>query len=836
MSENNENLNEGHIVYSWDLDRDIWEEMESCYIDYAISVIKSRALPDVRDWLKPVHRRILYSMERNNLKSSSKFKKSANVVWDVLWKYHPHWDSSVYMAMARLAQDFSLRYPLVHWQWNFGSIDGDNPAAMRYTEAKMKKLSEFMLQDLHKDTIDWQDNYDATEREPSVLPTKIPNLLMNGVMWIAVWMATNIPPHNLTELLWAIEYMLSHPNPEEITVENLMDFVKWPDFPTWWEIYDKEAILKAYSTWRGSIIMRGKAEIEEGKSWRKQIIISEIPYQLIKSNLVIKIAELVKEKKIVWISDLRDESNKDSIRVVVELKKDSFPKKILNQLFKLTPLQSSFWVNMIALWDRWMQPKLYNLKEILEEFIVHRKEVVTRRTAYDLWIAEARAHILEWLKMALDHIDKIIATIRASKTKDDARVSLMNAFDFSEKQTEAILDMQLSKLAWLERQKIEDELKEKLEIIIDLKDILSKPERVVTIVLEEVQDIKDRFGDERRTKVNSGKIWEFNAKDTIPNEDIIISLSKNSYIKRMASTTYRSQRRWWKGTQTWTKENDELRLMLSTKSHNDLLFFTNKGRVFSLPAYEIPETSKTAKGQPIVNLLSLQKWEEVYSILDITAEQNDNLIFVTKNWTVKKLEMSQVKNIRASWLIVLKVKEDDELSWVMTATNEDHIFIATKTWKAIQFSESDVRPMWRAASWVRWIKLKEDDEVVQATIVSKDDKFVFVVSQRGMWKLTAIEEYKSQHRWWSWVKAMAITAKTGHLVSAMTLSEEEKKDIDIILVSKDWQTIRMWLSWIRSTSRVTQWVILTKMKSETDSIVSTSWVKKSEEEDEESND
>lgn len=829
MSENIEKNDKLALAFSWDLDRDIWDEMEACYLDYAMSVIKSRALPDVRDGLKPVHRRIIYVMEKNNLRASSKFRKSATVVWDVLWKYHPHGDSSVYQAMVRLAQDFSLRYPLVNGQWNFGSIDGDNAAAMRYTESKMQKLAEYMVHDLHKDTIDWEDNYDATEKEPGVLPAKIPNLLMNGVMWIAVWMATNIPPHNLTELLSAIQFMIEHENPEEITIEDLMQYITGPDFPTGWEIYDKEIIAKAYATGRGSVIMRGVANISEGRNGRKQIIITEIPYQVVKSSLVIKIADLVKDKKIVWISDLRDESNKDSIRVVVELKKDAFPKKILNQLFKLTQLQSSFGFNMIALWERWTQPKLYNLKEILEEFIVHRKEIVTRRTAYDLALAEARAHILEGLKTALDHIERIISTIRASKSKEDAKIALIAAFSFSEKQADAILDMQLSKLAWLEREKIENELAEKLLIITDLKDILGNPVRVVNIISEEVAEIKEKFGDARRTKVNSGKIWEFNAKDTIPNEDVIISLSKNSYIKRINSSLYRSQKRWGKWTQTWTKENDELRLMLSTKSHNDLLFFTNKWRVFSLPAYEIPDTSRTAKWQPIINLLSLQKGEEVYACLDITQEKNDNLIFVTKNWTVKKLEMEQVKNIRASGLIVLKVKEDDELCWVMTTGWEDHVFIATKTWKAIQFSEEDVRPMGRAASWVRWIKLKADDEVVQATIVSHDDKYVFVVSENGMWKLTAIEEYRSQNRWGSWVKTMSITAKTWSLVSAMTLSEEEKKDIDIILVSKAGQTIRMSISSIRATSRVTQWVILTKVKWENDTIVSASWVRKSEE-------
>ncbi|MCT4617386.1 MAG: DNA gyrase subunit A [Candidatus Gracilibacteria bacterium] len=838
--ENNNDLDNGGnmeldiptgVVYAGDEDKDIVDEMENCYIDYAMSVIVSRALPDVRDGFKPVHRRILYAMEEMGLRSGAKFKKSAKVIGEVLGKYHPHGDGSVYQAMVRMAQSFSLRYPLINGQGNYGSIDGDGAAAYRYTEAKMQKLSESMMSDINKETVDFRDNYDATEREPSVLPTKIPNLLMNGVMGIAVGMATNIPPHNLTELLDALEFMIHHPNLDEVGIDELMNFIKGPDFPTGGVVYDNEAIRKAYATGRGSVIMRGVAEIEENKKGRKQIVITEIPYQVVKSALVEKIANLVKEKKIVGITDLRDVSNKDDIRIVIELKKDAFPKKILNQLYKLTNLQTSFGFNMIALGDRGMQPKLYNLKEILQEFITHRKEVITRRTAYELKVAEARAHILEGLKKALDHIDEIIKVIKASKNKDEARTSLMETFEFTEIQANAILDMQLSKLSGLERQKIEDELTEKLALIADLKDILAKPERVVAIISEEFAEIKDKFGDDRKTRVNPGKLGEFNPKDTIPNEEIFVVLSKNSYVKRVLANSFRTQRRGGKGITTATKENDEIKLMLSTKNHNDLLFFTSKGRVFSLPAYEIPETTRIAKGQPIINLLNLQKDEEIAAILDITEEKNKNLLFVTKAGTVKKLDMDLVKNIRSSGLIVLKVKEGDELSWVKTTSGEDNILIATKEGKAIQFSEDDVRPMGRAASGVRGIKLKPDDEVVQVTIVCEDDEYVFVVSENGMGKISSIDEYRSQKRGGSGVKVMAMTKKTGKLVGAMTLTVEGKKNGEIMLISRDGQTIRLPIKGIRATSRVTQGVILTKLKNDKDIIVSAGLVNQSEEEE-----
>ena len=820
------------IVYSWDEDRNIKSEMEDCYIDYAMSVIVSRALPDIRDWLKPVHRRILYSMYEQWLKSTAKFRKSAKVVWDVLAEFHPHWDSSVYDAMVRMAQDFSLRYPLVQGQWNFGSMDWDGAAAYRYTEARMAKIAEYLLSDIEKETVDFKPNFDNTELEPTVFPTRLPNLLLNWVMWIAVWMATNIPPHNLRELVDAIEYLLHSENPEEITISDLMNYVKWPDFPTGWIIYDNEAILNAYSTWRGSIVVRWVANIEETKKGRSIIHISEIPYGLNKAVFVEKIADLVRDKKIVWISELRDESSWDHVRVIIELKKDAFPKKILNQLYKLTSLQTTFSLNMVWLNERWMQPKLNNLKDLLISFIDHRKEVVERRTIYELKVAEARAHILEWLKIALDNIDEVIRVIRNSY--DDAEEQLMMAFELSRIQAEAIVEMRLKRLQWLEKEKLENELSEKLILIEDLKDILAKPERIISIISTELQEVREIFWDDRRTKVNPGKIWEFNPKDTIPNEDIFIVYSKNSYIKRIKSDSFRTQKRWWKWVTTWAKEDDEIKLIIPTRNHNDLLYFTTKWRVFTLPAYEVPETARTAKWQPVINLIWLQKDEEVAAIMDITEEKGKYLFFVTNLGTVKKLEISELRNIRSNWLKVLWVKENDELTWVKSTSWEDNIFIATKNWKAIRFDENDVRPMWRTAFGVRWIKLKEWDNVIEVAVMTENDKYILTITENWYWKLSEVEEYKDQNRGWSWSKAMAITAKTWKMVWAMVLSDESRKNSDIILISKLGQTIRINLKWIRNTAKVTQWVILTKLKEDADMIVWASIVKEWDIENEES--
>lgn len=721
--------------------------------------------------------------------------------------------------MVRMAQDFSLRYPLVDGQGNFGSMDGDGAAAYRYTEAKMTKMAENMLSDIEKETVDFRDNFDTTRQEPSVMPTRIPNLLMNGVMGIAVGMATNIPPHNLRELMGAIKHLLLHSNVEEVTISDLMDFVQGPDFPTGGIVYDKEALLTAYSTGRGSVIVRGVASIEENKKGRKYIHISEVPYGMNKSTFIEKMADLVRDKKIVGISDIRDESNKDGVRVIVEMKKDAFPKKILNQLYKLTSLQTSFGFNMIALGDRGIQPKLYNLKEMLLEFIGHRKEVVTRRTRYELKIAEARAHILEGLKKALDHIDEIIKTIRASETKEDAKENLIAKWDFSGIQADAILDMRLQKLAGLERQKVEDELAEKLALIADLKDILVKPERVIAIIDGEIDVILESYGDERRTKINPGKVGEFNAKDTIPNEEIVVVLTKNNYIKRLKSTAFRTQKRGGKGITTATKEDDEIFLVIPTMNHSDLLYFTTKGRVFTLPAYEIPETTRIAKGQPIINMLNLQKDESIAAILDITREKNKYLFFVSEGGVVKKLDMEDVKNIRANGLKVVGVRDGDNLSWVKTTSGHDNIFIATREGKAIQFHEDDVRAMGRAAAGVRGIHIKGEDRVIEVAIVGDDKQFVFIVTENGLGKITDIEEYRNQKRGGAGVKAMAVTAKTGKLVSAKILSAEEKEVCDVLLMSKAGQTVRISLKGIRTTSRVTQGVILTKLKDTEDEIV-----------------
>lgn len=637
------------ISYDGDANRSIVEEMETCYLDYAMSVICMRALPDIRDGMKPVHRRILYAMYDGGVRATGKHRKSARVVGDVLGKYHPHGDSSVYEAMVRMAQDFSMRYTLVDGQGNFGSMDGDNAAAMRYTEVKMAKLGELMLADIDKGTVDWRDNYDASTQEPTVLPTRIPNLLLNGSVGIAVGMATNIPPHNLGEIIDALNFILHHPNPAEITIENLLDFIKGPDFPTGGIIYNRKDILNAYATGRGSVTMRGVANIDELKNGKRAIIITEIPYQLNKKTFIEKIVELIQEKIIVGISDIRDESKGlGDVRIVIEMKKDAFPKKILNQLYKLTQLQTSFAFNMIALHDRGIQPKLFNLLEMLEEFIVHRREVIERRTRYELAVAEARAHILEGLKIALDNIDAVIKTIKESGSKEEAHDNLMARFGLSDKQSQAILEMQLQRLSGLERKKIEDELAEKLALIIDLQDILANPARVNTIMGDEFSEIKDKYGDARRTEVQSGAIGEWNPKDTIPNEEVVITLSKNSYVKRIKSSSFRTQRRGGKGVNVAVKDEDEVKIILSTSNHSDLLFFTNTGRVFNLPAYEIPETQRTAKGQPIINLLSLQKDEDITAILDLAAVTGKHFALISKKAVIKRVDMEDVKNIRTS--------------------------------------------------------------------------------------------------------------------------------------------------------------------------------------------
>jgi len=788
--------------------RELVSEMEDCYLDYAMSVIVSRALPDVRDGLKPVHRRILYSMHELGLRSSAKFRKSALVVGDVLGKYHPHGDSAVYESMVRMAQDFSMRYQLVNGQGNFGSIDGDSAAAMRYTEAKMQKISDEMLNDIEKETVDFKDNYDGSRKEPVVLPSKIPALLLNGTMGIAVGMATNIPPHNLGELINGVNFLADNP---ESTVDDLMEYIKAPDFPTGGFVYDLGAIRTAYNTGRGSVIMRGRAEIEEVKN-KSRIVITEIPYQVNKATLVTKIADLVRDKKIIGISDLRDESSRDGIRIVVELKKDAFPKKILNQLYKNTNLQSSFGFNMIALEDG-IQPKLFDLKGILNEFIKHRKVVITNRVKYDLRIAEARAHILEGLKTALDHIDEVIDTIRNAPTKEQAKIDLIAKFEFSDLQADAILQMRLQTLAGLERQKIEDELKEKLDFIAECKAILADPQRILNIMKEELVEIKNRYADERRTEIVPHGLGKFSAKDTIPNEPMIITLTKENYIKRISPSTYRAQNRGGKGIiGAKMKEEDSVKNMLHTSNHNDILYFTNKGRVFKLPAYDVPQASRTAKGQAIVNFLNLEKDETVTALLDYTRRRGKYMFMATKKGTVKKTNLDDFVNVRKSGLIAIKLREDDLLQWVRFTDDNNEVVIVTREGKCIRFNEGDVRSMGRASMGVRGIRLKEKDYVVEMDVIHGDPENarLLVVMENGLGKNTKITAYRFQNRGGSGVKTANLTKKTGKVVGAKVLFKADEGDL--IMISKQGQMIRLSIDDIPNRGRATQGVIMMRMK------------------------
>ena len=786
--------------------RPIVSEMEESYLDYAMSVIVARALPDARDGLKPVHRRILFVMHEAGLRAAAKFKKSATVVGDVLGKYHPHGDSAVYEAMVRMAQDFSMRYPIVHGQGNFGSIDGDNAAAYRYTEAKMHKIAEEMLQDIEKDTVQFRPNYDGSRKEPTVLPSKIPNLLLNGSVGIAVGMATNIPPHNLGELVDATMYLVEHP---EATVEDLLQFVQGPDFPTGGIVYDKEVIKQAYLTGRGSIVVRGKAEIEEIKG-RYSIRISEIPYQVNKSTMIEKMAQLTTDKIIQGISDIRDESDREGIRVIVELKKDAYPQKVLNQLFKHTELQSSFGYNMIALADG-LQPRLLNLQEMLQVFIGHRRTVITRRVTFDRDRAKERAHILEGLKKALDHIDEVIKTIKKSETKEVAKENLISKFKLSEIQSDAILQMRLQTLAGLEQKKIEEELKEKRDFIAECEAILKDKKRIDKILTTELIDVRAAYGDPRRTTVVKNAVGEFTAKDTIPNAPMIVALTLTGYVKRMSPMQFRAQHRGGKGIKGMaTKDDDELQSLLHVMNHDDLLCFTNTGRVFKLPAYELPQASRTAKGSAIVNLLQLQPEERITAILKADLSDKKHLFMVTRKGTVKRTDLTEFENIRRSGLIAQKMPPGDELCWVIASTGKDEILILTKKGMSIRFKEDDVRDMGRAAAGVRGIKLRPGDIVIEAAgITNAKTSKLLVVMENGLGKMTPVEEYRFQGRGGTGVKAAQLTAKTGDIVGGCVLTEGENGDL--LCISKQGQTIRMQLSDIPSRGRATQGVIVMRL-------------------------
>ncbi|PLX25827.1 DNA gyrase subunit A [Candidatus Parcubacteria bacterium] len=803
----------------------IVSEMQSSYIDYAMSVIVYRALPDVRDGLKPVHRRILYAMWTIGLRHTAKFRKSATVVGEVLGKYHPHGDSAVYDSMVRMAQDFAMRYPLVNGQGNFGSMDGDGAAAMRYTEAKLQALAEELMLDIEKNTVDFIPNYDGSHKEPRVMPAKLPNLLLNGTTGIAVGMATNIPPHNLGELIDAINLLIEKP---DSTIDDLMEYVKGPDFPTGGVIYSIEDIKTAYATGRGGIVMRGEAEIVEEKAGQYTIIISSIPYQVNKATLLEKIATLVKDKKLEGIKDLRDESDKDGVRIVAELKKDSYPNKILNNLYKHTQLQEKFHVNMLALVDG-IQPRVLTLKSILEEYIKHRQEVITRRTQFELDKAKDRAHILEGLKKALDKIDAVIKTIRASKDKEVAKSNLMKKFKLTERQAVAILEMRLQSLANMERKKIEDELKEKLKLIKSLEAILKSKKKVLDIIQDELKELRDKFSDDRRTKVIKSAIGQMSAKDLIPNESTVITMTHDGYIKRLAPETFKSQGRGGKGVMGLsTKEHDEVKIFLTTNTHADLMFFTTAGRVFQLKAYELPQQSRTSKGQNIVNFIQLSPDEKVTEILpseDFNAFKY--FVMVTKAGVIKRVEVSQFDNVRRSGLIAIKLKKDDVLKWVRLSSGKDDIMLATIKGQSIRFKEKGVRSMGRSAAGVRGIRLKKDDHVVGVDIiadgkVAKDEQLL-IVTNNGFGKRTSLSAYKVQGRGGSGIKTAQVTEKTGPVASAKIVSSNMEGE-DIIIISRKGQVIRLPIKAVNVLGRSTQGVRLMKFKAPDDRVSSVTFV------------
>jgi DNA gyrase subunit A len=800
--------------------RNISTEMRESFIDYAMSVITDRALPDVRDGLKPVHRRILYAMHRMGLTSSSRFRKSATVVGEVLGKYHPHGDTSVYDAMVKMAQDFSMRYPLVMGQGNFGSIDGDSAAAMRYTEAKMSRVSAELLNDLEKETVNWRPNYDGTQREPEVLPAAVPNILLNGTLGIAVGMATSIPPHNLTEVSNALTHLIDNP---EATVEDLTQFVTGPDFPTGAIAFDKKALLHAYTHGKGGVVTRGVAEIVEGKKGDYQIIITSIPYRVNKADMIVRIADLVRDKKIEGIRGLRDESTRD-IRVVIDLKQGAHPQKVLNFLYKHTALEDTFHFNMVMLVDG--IPQTLSLKGILQEFIKHRKEVVRRRTQFDLTKAQDREHILLGLKKALDIIDKIIKTIRASKDVATAHANLMKEFKFSDLQTTAILEMRLQKLANLERKKIEDELAEVQLLIEELSSLLKSEKKMLGVIRTEVETIVKKHGDERATKIVKGAAGIINIEDLVPDDEQVLVMTADGYVKRTNPDEYKKQKRGGVGViDLNTKEEDIVTRFLTTSTHSDLLFFSDLGKAYQIKMYELPEGKRSTKGKALVNFLSVSDTEKVSSILPMRKNQKEGekfLYMITKQGVAKKVDATAFHDVRRSGLIAIKLQKGDELIAALLAQKGDEIFLSTAKGQSIRFKESDIRPMGRAAGGVRGMKLGSGDTIVGADVVPKGAKGleVLVVSKNGYGKTTPVGEYKVQNRGGSGIKTVKVTPKTGVLIAAQIVTKEEGVGPDeVVVVSQKGQVIRTALTEIPSLSRSTQGVRVMKLR-EGDAIAS----------------
>ncbi len=794
---------------------DISSELRTSFIDYAMSVIISRALPDVRDGLKPVHRRIIYAMLELGMTPDKPYKKSARVVGDVLAKYHPHGDTAVYDALVRLAQDFSTRYLLVDGHGNFGSVDGDAAAAMRYTESRMAALALELVRDINKETVDFVPNYDESEKEPAVLPSRFPNLLVNGSSGIAVGMATNMPPHNLVEVIDGVVMMIDNPH---VTVEDLMTVIKGPDFPTAGIILGRDGIRKAYETGHGSITIRAVNEIEEASNGKMRIIVTELPYQVNKAKLIEKIAELARDKKIDGITDLRDESDRRGMRIVIELRRDVRPQVVLNNLYKHTPMQTTFGVNSLALVHG--QPRVLSLRDLLFYYLEHQKEVIVRRTKYDLRRAEARAHILEGLLIALDHMDQVIALIRASATPDEARTGLMANFQLSEEQAQAILDMRLQRLTGLEREKIDNEYRELGRMIETYRAILADEGLILGVIRKEILELRDKFGDDRRTRIVAAE-GEFNEADLIQEQEIVITITHAGYIKRQPAATYRSQRRGGRGiTAMGTKEEDFVEHLFITSSHNNLLFFTNRAKVYRLMAYEIPEFSRTAKGVPIINLINIEQGEKISAVIPVSEDdlQSDNLFLftATHHGIVKKTSLSAFSNIRKVGLIALGLREDDELIGVRLTDGEQEIIMGTRQGMSIRFPESDVRPMGRTASGVKGITLDDEDVVIDMDIV-QSDATVLVVTSKGFGKRTSIDDYRTQSRGGKGIKTLNVTNKRGVVVGLKIVHDSE----DLMIITTAGVVIRLHIDGISLIGRNTQGVRLIALSDDNDSEVST---------------
>ncbi|MES2971889.1 MAG: DNA gyrase subunit A [Patescibacteria group bacterium] len=811
--------------------RKVEDVMEDSYLRYSMSVIVARALPDVRDGLKPVHRRILYVMNKMGITPGGKTVKSAQIVGEVMGKYHPHGDGAIYESMVRMAQPWAMRYMLVNGQGNFGSMDGDPAAAYRYTEAKMTNQAEAMLADIEKETVPFRDNYDGTRQEPEVLPAKLPNLLLNGQIGIAVGMATNIPPHNITEIIDATVQLIDKP---ESTLDDLLEFVKGPDFPTGGIIYGKESIRTALATGKGGVVVRGVASIEEDKKGMQQIIISEVPYQVNKAGLLEKIADLYKEKKISGIRGLRDETARGVVRIVIDLKKDAYPKKLLNQLYKLTPLQQTFHYNMLALIDG-IQPRVLGLQDILQEYIKHRQVVVRKRTEYELRKAKDRAHILEGYKIALDNIDEVIKTIRASQTSDEAAINLMKKFKLSDIQAKSILALPLRTLTGLERQKIEDELNELLKLIAKLEGILANEKEILKIIKTELLEMKKQFGDERRTKVIPGELGKMSDEDLVPDEQVAVTLTSANYIKRSPLGEYKRQGRGGKGRRGMTtREEDVIEHMVNASTHDYLLFFTNKGRVFRLKTYEVPAVGLNAKGVAIVNLLQLQPEETVSSVINVskqTSAGGGNLLMCTVRGVVKKTPFEQYQNVRQSGLIAINLDDGDELKWIRMTNGDNEVVISTQQGQAIRFHEKDARPMGRVSRGVRGIRLRAGDKVIGMDIVEEGSS-IFVISEAGYGKRTKIAQFTAHARGGVGIRSAVVNSKTGTLVGVKTLTGDDTQEV--IIISKNGQTIRLGLKNIPQLGRATQGVRIMRLN-DTDTVVSLALVDKTIEEEPEEN-